>query len=324
MPVTVALLSVLGCTVAQAPGDGHDICSGPNEAIEYPHYMRPLMDSWNYSGLLSSNVWNQVSLDKTMDPRGQVSLYITCASLHVGSVITLSFVYCLFQWSAEGSCNGGTVEVCSVRTGKQNNWLFTQHINKSVPVNDSYPVRVFVNITNSFQSCDNCNQLITVLKYFTNTQQEREVYTKTKGYTADGIMPRNTMKYFDATVTDNFYFDMDQDEDGFYFALRDNNMRNGDRGACVTVSRILVYRYECSAQTVDLVRYPAAQAPISGNVPISVECTENARPLTDSMMVNCTSEGQWEVTSIGCGCDPGYFIETKDGITACRGMNNKM
>ena len=81
MPATVALLSVLGCTVAQAPGDGHDICSGPNEAIEYPHYMRPLMDSWNYDGLLSSNVWNQVSLDDTVDPRGQVSLYIRHHSL---------------------------------------------------------------------------------------------------------------------------------------------------------------------------------------------------------------------------------------------------
>ena len=242
----------------------------------------------------------------------------------MGSVITLSFVHCLFQWSAEGSCNGGTVEMCSMRRGRQNNWLFTQHINKSVPVNDSYPVRVFVNITRtSGGHCDKCSPMITVFKYFTNTQQEREVYNNTKYYTADGIMPRNIMKYLDATVTE-FYFDMDQDKDGFYFALQDFNMKKGDRGACVTVSRILVYRYECSAQTVDLVRYPAAQAPISGNVPISVECTENARPLTDSMMVNCTSEGQWEVNSIGCKCDPGYFIETKDGITTCRGMNNKM
>ena len=242
----------------------------------------------------------------------------------MGSVITLSFVPLPIQWSADGNCNGGTVAVCSLRPGKQNNWLFTQHINKSVTVNDSYPVRVFVNITSTIVYCDNCSPLIMVLKYFTNTQQQTDIYTNIKNYTPDGIMPRNTIKYFEATVTDNFYFDMDQDEDGLYFALQDYNMENIKRGACITVSRMLVYRYECPAWTVGLVCYPAIQAPISGNVPISVECIENAHPLNDSMLVNCTSEGQWEVNSIACECDPGLFAETDDDITTCRGMYNGM
>ena len=85
MPATLAVLSVLGRTVAQAPGDGDSICSAPNRAIKYPDYVRPLMDSWNYDVLLSPkfNVWNQVSLDSTSTPRGEVSLYINlCISTH--------------------------------------------------------------------------------------------------------------------------------------------------------------------------------------------------------------------------------------------------
>ena len=77
------MLSVLERTVAQAPGDGDSICSAPNRAIGYPDYVRPLMDSWNYEVLLSPNVWNQVSLDSTKTPRGEVSLYINlCISTH--------------------------------------------------------------------------------------------------------------------------------------------------------------------------------------------------------------------------------------------------
>ena len=242
----------------------------------------------------------------------------------MGSVITLSFVPLPIQWSAVGNCNGGTVAVCSVLPGEQNNWLFTQHINKSVTVNDSYPVRVFVNITSTFRYCGNCSPLIMVLKYFTNTQQQTDIYTNIKNYTPNGIMPRNTIKYFAATVTDHFYFDMDQDEDGLYFALQDYNMENTNRGACLSVSRMLVYRYECPARRVGVVRYPTIQAPISGNVPIGVECIENAHPLNDSMLVNCTSEGQWEVNSIACDCDPGFFAETDDDITTCRGMYSGM
>lgn len=219
-------------------------------------------------------------------------------------------VFQLFQWKYDGSgCQYSMVKVCSLVQGYQNNWLFTQYINKNVPANDYYPVRVFVNITYSFMTCSGrvpCSPEFKLLKYVTNSQQPRTTYTNTSLYSGKGIMPDNIVKNTTLSGTKHFYFDMSEEDKGFYLALQDHDE---DRGACVTVSRVLVYRHQCRAHVENLVHFPAIQAPVSGTVSVRSECTRNAHHQSISGLVHvCTSEGQWSNAQVACECDVGYYM----------------
>ena len=213
--------------------------------------------------------------------------------------------------------------MCGYTVGDQNNWLFTQHISKAIPPTstDSYTVRVFVNVTYEFQSCrerNRCNSQLRVLKYITNSQQRRDTCSDTSLYSGSGIMPSNTIgsESTDGVVSDLLYFDMTTSQDGLYLTLHDSSAGNL-RGTCVGVNRLTVYRHECPAQAVGLVRYPATQAPVSGTVSVQTKCVSNAHRSSSSLSVRCDSDGYWSSGSPECECDLGYREVTQDGKQVC-------
>ena len=195
--------------------------------------------------------------------------------------------------------------MCSTDPG--NKVLWTQYINKSLPGSDNYPVRVVVKL-DAFPNCSEereCddNLKLHIVKYNGNSQ---------KGFTLYPILPDSRTLVQDA-IQYYFHFDLNEAEDSF--ALQLINFPNH---ACVTVSRVLVYRHECPQLSIGLERRPATQAPVNGAVSAMPYCVANSHhsELSRPRCLMCTSEGEWMNDRTDCVCDRGYY---EDG-TICKSM----
>ena len=214
------------------------------------------------------------------------------------------------QWYPTGeTCEESAVAVCSAAA--MDKWLLTPYINKSVPANDTYPVRVFVNITYSFMPCPEgrvCDHDFELHRYVTNSQQPE---FNPQSFTDHGIMPNHRIQDSTANGTQQF-FDLSEDEDGFYLGLK-----NRLNGVCVTVSRILVFLHECPTTVVGLARYTATQTPVRGTASSISECAENAHHIEFSRPdeLECTSVGVWQNDQAKCDCNLGYYRDS----TVCKG-----
>ena len=209
----------------------------------------------------------------------------------------------MLQWhSSGGVCEDSAVFVRSEEPGEK--WLKTQYINKSLPAPDEYPVRVFVNITYSSLACS--------VRMCDSDFELRIAHNDTSRYT---IMPMSNSPDIKDSDTKHFYFDLTASESGFSLALYIN--LSHDRGVCINVSRVLVYRHECPEQTVGLTRYPATQAPVNGRESVRPYCANNSHPLNSNSFV-CTAEGEWMNDWTECECDIGYY---RNG-NKCEGMCN--
>ena len=74
----------------------------------------------------------------------------------------------------------------------------------------------------------------------------------------------------------------------------------------------------CPAQIVRLVRYPATPAPSSESTTVIAECADNARRVSSSLSVTCSSDGSWS-GSPQCQCNDEYQTATIDGRQVCIG-----
>ena len=74
----------------------------------------------------------------------------------------------------------------------------------------------------------------------------------------------------------------------------------------------------CEAQSVGLVRYPATLAPDSGSTTVTAECADNARRVSSSLSVTCSSTGSWS-GSPRCQCNSGYEAVTVNEKQICQG-----
>ena len=203
-------------------------------------------------------------------------------------------------YSTGGMCDNSTVAVCSRGQGEK--LLRTQYINKSLPVPDEYPVRVFVNITYSSLACSE--------RMCDSDFELRIAHNNKSRYT---IMPMSNSPDIKDSDTKHFYFDLTASESGFSLGLYINSSH--PRGVCINVSRVLVYRHECPEQTVGLTRYPATQAPVNGTESVRPYCAENSHHFNTNSSV-CTAEGEWMNDQTECECDIGYF---RDG-NKCEGI----
>ena len=210
-------------------------------------------------------------------------------------------------------------------TGSQNNWLFTQYISKALPQTaaDTYTVRVYVNITYTFLSCRvraKCREEFLLQNYITNSEQILTC-SQTSQFSGSAIMPNKIIrKSSNGETSTARYFDVTADQDGFYFAFQD--VGSGSlRGTCVAVSKLIIYRHECRAQAVGLVRYPATQAPANDtdNGTVTVKCVPNAYN-SSSLDIKCTSAGYWSSENPICECYVGYQRTTdENGNEVCNG-----
>ena len=214
-------------------------------------------------------------------------------------------------------------------SGPQNNSLFTQYISKALPQTaaDTYTVRVYVNITYTFLSCRvraNCREEFLLENYITNSEQQRLTCNQRGHFNGDAIIPNNVIrKSSNGETSTTRYFDMTTDQDGFYFAFQD--IGSDDlRGTCVAISRLIIYRHECRAQAVGLVRYPTTQAPTSGTESVTTQCVPNAQKSSSSLDVMCSSDGYWSSERPTCQCNIGYQMATNgDGNQVCEGVQVK-
>ncbi len=212
----------------------------------------------------------------------------------------------------EQGCNcESTVTVCGWSGGDQNNWLFTQHINRTV---DGYRLQqVSVQIEYQQFTCptdimiDNttCRRTIELLKYETSSVNPVAA-RDTSNYVA--IRTLTTQVSGNTTnTTENFGFNTD--ESGFYLAIR-------DPGTCIFISRLMVFYYTCPGETVNLVVRPETIAPTIGSgiqLNVNASCFENSSPVGDDFSLKCLESGNWvAAVSSRCECHTG-FIPTMDG-----------
>ena len=190
--------------------------------------------------------------------------------------------------------------------GSGENHLQTQFINKSLPAPDTYPVRIFIDITYSFTECpkQGCD-----VELHIENHPEKFLFA---------IIPGNHIKSTNETSNGSkkFFFGSSNFSTGFNLTLISHE-------GCVTVSRVLVYRYECPDHdrqpTVNLGRRPATQAPVTGSVPVTSYCTENSNFTSQEppMSLKCLPFGRWSGDAQFCQCDVGY---SRNG-DICEGKN---
>ena len=300
------LLLLLGHTLAVAPGDESDDCEVP----DYPVNIRVLLDSWRYQTLLppenddttTNAAWT------THNERGPQEGVVSHLCKQPQSSI-LSTVF-LVQWIAAGRmCGDSAVAVCRSEGSKV---LLTQIIDKSLPAPDEYPVRVFVNISYSFMDCppgssgpghsSNCDREF-------DLQFAEMTGDQVFALRGSDIMPDNHIS--DTEIGEmQLYFDLNNNEnEQFRLALVSRH-----NAACVSVSRVLVYRYECSdneRESVGLTRRPATQAPVTGEVSVTPQCVKNSDHVVTSKpeLLVCTAQGRWQNDLTVCVCNDGYYRE---------------
>ena len=189
--------------------------------------------------------------------------------------------------------------------------LQTQFINKSLPAPDTYPVRIYIDITYSFTECP---------KHGCDVELHIVNHSKSFSF-GENIMPDNYINSTNETSngTKIFNFSSSTLSTGFNLTLISGE-------GCVTVSRVLVYRYECPGHdrqpTVDLGRRPATQAPVRGFEPVTSYCAENSNftGRRATRMLMCSSSGDWSGAPLPCQCDVGY---SRNG-NICEGKKNNV
>ncbi len=204
-----------------------------------------------------------------------------------------------------------TVTVCGWSAGDQNNWVITQHINRTV---DGYPLQqVSVQIEYQQSTCptdttlDNtrCRRTFDLLKYETSAVDPLAA-RDTDNYVA--IRTLTTQVSGETTkTTENFGFNTD--ESGFYLAIR-------DPGTCIIISRLIVFYNACPGETVNLVVRPETIAPTLGSgiqLSVNASCFANSSPVGDAFSLKCLESGNWvAVPSSRCVCNAG-FVPTMNG-----------
>ena len=212
------------------------------------------------------------------------------------------------QWTQLGTATcEGTVSVCGIHVGAQENWLITQHINTVLPGGGGERLRkVTVQFEGALNGCDisrQCRQSFDVYKWESSIIN-RPAAASTANYVRVGeVSPADTDGNED--FVDHFDIELDDDKDGFYLAVV-------DLGTCVTLTRILVLYYVCPEETSELISRPEAidSESIEGTPLVEGECVENSSTESgvDPLLI-CGAGGQWQVI-VPCLCNPGYQLDS--------------
>ena len=191
--------------------------------------------------------------------------------------------------------------MCGFRVGPQENWLFTQHISRSLRNGELFDT-VSVEIDYVLQSCSverNCLRGFELLKWETSAV-DRNVAQKTANFVKVGNFSRNGSYNGSDVLTERIVVTFESEETGVYLALM-------DRGTCVLIYRLLVF-YEgriCPGNKTGLIEHSEVLPPKERVVG---KCAPSSSTLDGSdPVIRCTDEGSWEVVR-PCMCLPGFKL----------------
>ena len=200
------------------------------------------------------------------------------------------------------------VTVCGWSGGDQDNWLFTQHISRTV---DGYRLQqVSVQIEYQLTTCPEdsvgstrCRRTLDLSKYETSTVNPVAAMN-TSNYALIRTLTTQVSESGTTTkATENFGFNTN--ESGFYLAIRDT-------GTCILISRLIVFYNVCPGEPVNFVVRPETIAPTVGSLNVNASCVDNSSPVGDDFSLTCLESGNWVDDSTRCECDTG-FVPTMNG-----------
>ena len=201
------------------------------------------------------------------------------------------------QWaySIGGAC-ARRVESSGVSSVPQNNFAFTQYIKKDIPQGQSvnFPVRIFVRVT-TYQACTPCGNpcSVNILHRITENEGDQTMNDNYQMYTL--------LRTVGLQATDEeFNFDLNERQNGFYLAFQDNSL-------CSGITRIIVYRFQCPRRMPNsLTIHPASAASFSRDIDITPQCVSNAAISPSAESLVCTTMGEWVGNPL-CACLLGYM-----------------
>ena len=98
-------------------------------------------------------------------------------------------------------------------------------------------------------------------------------------------------------------------------------------GACITITRIVLFYYACPEKVEDLVKFPETVAPTMESpeaVLVEPNCTSNAKFASSvEGQLECHALGVWQSNEIHCLCDRGYFLSGGSSSQTCQGDHLK-
>ena len=230
-------------------------------------------------------------------------IYIHVQSECLDSVVLYGLlVFSRLQWSQTSDPCQRSVRVCNLVSdglATAEHWILTQ------PVSFLDASAVFVQLTLVFTDCSD-NPVCTVTSFNVlvyQTHQERDIAVDDLT-SFDLVSSVNGNQESPST----FSFQPDGNSSLFYLGIM-------DVGACVSISRVLLYyTFEPSTET-GLVKIPELALPSIGTVSVFAVCAENATNVT-SLEVFCNASGDC-VGSPMCACDAGF--EFNEATTQCTG-----
>ena len=196
------------------------------------------------------------------------------------------------------------VDVC--RVGPQDNWLITQLINRTVNGTRLPRVSVLIGVENldfTFDDPFSCqgNQTFSIHVYETSSVDSATARNITNYRQVERVSISDTyLPYIRVNETVNI--DFNTNHSSFYLAVQHNIIHANSCAICFSVNRVIVFYTVCPVQTVDMISYPLTIAPVSGLITISASCVENAEPVGEPPVINCSPDGSWDPPSSVCRC----------------------
>ena len=203
------------------------------------------------------------------------------------------------------------LNVCGFESGRQDNWLITQHISRMV--NSFALEQVTVQVDFVINTCDinnDCRRSFAVQKYETSTIDTTAARNLSNYELVGQIVPRDGSGSVRENGSVNINFATEAT--GFYLGIQDET-------SCLVIHRVLVFYYVCPAVISDLITRSETIAPISGASQVVGQCVENARPESGAgPLFICSQNGIWS-PNIGTGCVCGSGFQSSSNNRSCVG-----
>ena len=182
------------------------------------------------------------------------------------------------------------LEVCGFTVPDQDNWLITQHINRTLP--DGFKLeQVSVTVEFSFVGCtgSECAASFSVYKYDTSVidPAAARIVSNYGNTPVERVVPLDQAGLGRQNKTFEIDFEANDQETGFYLAIRDEN-------SCISIHRVLVFYYVCPGEARHTVQFQEKLAPPVGGTAVAAdaECIPRASPSSPSGEVRVTCDGR--------------------------------